>query len=289
MADEPNPVFVEEGELAGPHGPLRVRCYRLPEPGRIWSGLVWMHGGGFAFGDLEMAEADWFARRMASAGVAVVSVDYQLAPWRALGALRSVEPPEKEGSAHYPVASEEVGFAYEWANSSTEMGVPSGGWSIGGASAGANLAAGAAMRLRDRGGPIPRSLVLAYAVLHALPQPLAAELAAKVGRLEPQSVLTDELWRAMSVNYVGGAELLSDRYAFPGGHDLSGMPPTMILNSDADTARGSGQRFAAELAEAGVDAWQVLEPGTVHGHLSRADSAPALRSVSRVCQWLTLL
>jgi acetyl esterase/lipase len=42
-------------------------------------GLVWVHGGGFARGGLDMPEADWVSSTLSGRGIPVVSVDYRLA------------------------------------------------------------------------------------------------------------------------------------------------------------------------------------------------------------------
>src|SRR4051812_10555493 len=93
---------LEDRTLAGPHGPLGVRIYVPPAP--AGPGLVWLHGGGFAGGDLDMPEADWVARQFAERGVTVVSVDYQRAPLpQAWAEMLGLEP---TGGVHYPIASE---------------------------------------------------------------------------------------------------------------------------------------------------------------------------------------
>ena len=106
----------EDRTLDGPHGPLGVRIYSPGAPSG--SGLVWLHGGGFAGGDLDMPEGDWVAQRFADQGITVVSVDYRLAPLPQVWAdAMGVERPE--GGSHYPVASEEAAFAFAWASHSS--------------------------------------------------------------------------------------------------------------------------------------------------------------------------
>jgi acetyl esterase len=160
------------------------------------------------------------------------------------------------------------------------------GWAIGGASAGANLAAGAALRLRDGGGPLPRAVLLVYPVLHAELPPISAELAAKVATLPNPELIGAESVRRMNLNYVRDPAALAEPYAFPGGHDLSGLPPTFVLNADADPLRASGQQFGAELAAAGVDLVMVREDGTRHGHLNEPDNPAATRSINRLADFL---
>ncbi|WP_083887711.1 alpha/beta hydrolase fold domain-containing protein [Nocardia asiatica] len=72
----------------------------------------------------------------------------------------------------------------------------------------------------------------------------------------------------MNRNYVGDEDLLNSG-AFPGGRDVSGLPPALMLDADHDTLRASGERFAAELA-AGVPVSYTVVPHSWHGYLDRA-------------------
>lgn len=276
---------VVDRALDGPHGELPVRVYT---PGTTpVAGLVWAHGGGFMHGDLDMPEADGVARALAAAGVLVVSVDYRRVLPFDEDAVRSGDRPgpvSAEG-VRFPVPSEEVGFAYGWARGA-DLGVSPERWSIGGASAGGNLAAGASLRLRDAGTPV-RSVVLAYPVAHYALPPHSAELAAKVEAIGGS--FPPELVTAMNDNYLGHADGPSSPYAFPGGTGdaLRGLPPTFVLTSDSDGLRSSGEAYASELAAAGVDVLVVREDGTTHGHLNQPEHPGCGRSLARMAAWLT--
>jgi acetyl esterase/lipase len=276
-------VAVGDRVLRGPHGDLRVRLYEPSADVERVAGLVWAHGGAFMHGDLDMPEADWVARSLAAVGVVVVSVEYRLAP------DLEVRSPGATGSGtgvHFPVASEEVTFAHGWARDAG-LGVGPDRWSLGGASAGGNLAAGASLRLRDTGGPQPRSIVLAYPVAHyELPLP-SPELAAKIAALPPERNFPPEAMQAMGANYLGRSDLPISPYAHPGGQDLRGLPPTFVVTSDHDALRSSGEAYCAELAAAGVDVVLVREDSTYHGHLNEPDTAGAARSIARIATWLT--
>ncbi|MDQ0613999.1 acetyl esterase [Microbacterium sp. W4I4] len=277
----------EVGDLLieGPHGSIPLRTY-LPKDAT--QGLVWVHGGAFSFGGLDDAESDWVSQRIAASGIAVVAVDYRLAPvpdWLAT----ATGTPTRSG-VHFPVASEEVDAAFRWATTSTP-GVAPSAWSLGGASAGAALASGAALRLRDSAGASaserPRTLVFAYGLFHGSLPRLRPEIATKFAALPPEAArLTPETLEALALNYVGRSGLLSEAYAFAGGHDLVGLPPVLLVNSDSDSIRASGEAFAAELAAASVDIAVVNEPGTIHGHLSTPDHPGAARSAQRIVNWL---
>ena len=129
--------------------------------------------------------------------------------------------------------------------------------------------------------------MLAYPVLHAALPPVPTELAAKVRTLPPPFDLGAEQIARMNLAYVQEPGALAEAYAFPGGHDLSGLAPTFVLNCDSDSLRASGQQFGAELAAAGVDVVVIREPGTRHGHLNDPNDPAASRSITRIADWLT--
>lgn len=270
-------LTIDNQQIDGPHGRIPVRTY-TPD-GDISAGLVWAHGGAFFGGDLDMPENDWVARRLAERGIAVVTVDYRLAPimdW-------STGATDPAGRFHYPVASEEITTAFRWATT-VDSRVPH--WAIGGASAGGNLAAGASLRLRDNGWALPRAMLLVYPVLHAALPPMSAELADQVAALPNPDLVGPAAISRMNLNYVREPALLDEAYAFPGGHDPSGLPPTFILNCGLDPLRASGQKYGAELAAAGVDVAVFRENGVRHGHLNEPDNPAALVSIERMAAWL---
>lgn len=270
-------IEVADRMLDGPHGPLPVRLYAPPTPSG--HGLVWVHGGGFAGGDLDMPEADWVSRSFATRGITVVSVDYRLAPLPQHWADALGEDPRV--GVHYPIASEEVEFAFLWARSA---GLIDGPWSLGGASAGGNLAAGAALRLTHTGDRVPALAVLAYPTLQAVQEAPDAALRALLDadpdadRFGPAAVL------GMYENYLGGPVDDAEVYAIPGTattEQLLGFPPSIIINGEADELRVSGEAFARALADAGVDVTLATEPGTQHGHVNRPEEPAATATIDR--------
>ncbi|MCU1446544.1 alpha/beta hydrolase fold domain-containing protein [Cryobacterium sp.] len=271
-------------DLTGPHGPIPVRIYPARgDTAGFAPGLVWLHGGGFAYGDLDMPEGDWVARQLAGRGIGVVSVAYRLAPQLAFeddGALG-------EDGAHFPVPSDDVLAAFTWTvDHAAELGLNPESISLGGASAGAALAAGASLRLRDAGQHTPAQVLLAYPTVHAaLPEP-SPELAAKLRNLPEDRLFRPEAVARMNLNYVQDPAALANPHAFPGGHDLTGLPPTLILNSERDSLRSSGEAYADELDTAGVHVTCLFEPDTTHGHLNQPDSPAALASIATMADWL---
>ncbi|MFY9713408.1 MAG: alpha/beta hydrolase fold domain-containing protein [Microbacterium sp.] len=273
--------------LAGPHGPLRVRSYMPASP--TGHGVVWAHGGAFAGGDLDMPEADWVSRAFAERGITVVSVEYRLAPLPSDWA-ESLNTPAREG-VQYPIAHDEVVFAFRWA---VESGLATGPWAIGGASAGGNLATGAALRLEGEREAVPALAVLAYPTLHAVQDAPDAALRALLDADPDADRFGPGIVLGMYENYLGGAVDDADIYALPGTAtpaQLAGFPATIMINSEADELRVSGEAFARALADAGVEIDVSSEPDTTHGHLNRPDEAAATASIDRFAariQGLTL-
>ena len=160
-------VVIEDRTVPGPHGEVDVRLYRPhAEPQRA---LVWVHGGGFAAGDLDMPEAHLVAAELAArADAFVLSVGYRLAG----------------DGVHYPVPIDDVHAAWRWfTGPENAERLPSGPVALGGASAGAALALSAAIRLRDGGGRAPDALLLAYPFVH-FPNPALDDETASADELD---------------------------------------------------------------------------------------------------------
>lgn len=264
-------VAVTPFEIDGPHGPIPARTYRVD--GRdAAAGFVWVHGGAFILGDLDMLESHWVALSLAARDIPTVAIDYRKA-------LRGV---------HYPVPSDDVVAAWRWvaANAEDALGVPGSRVHMGGGSAGANLTAGAAKRLRDSGDPLPASLVLAYGLFHAaMPEP-SVELRAAIDAHPDPMLFPTDLRDMINLRYAGSEEALTDPYAFPGNGDLAGLPPCYLIDSEADLLRSSAERFAEQLAAADVVVRQEFEPGSTHGHLNEAFDPEATRSIDRIAGWI---
>lgn len=292
---------VHEVALTAADHDMRLRVYRAARPNGAVA--VWLHGGAFMFGTIDMPEADAVARGLADLGVSVVSLDYTLAPLDAAPPFEEGGLPEGAPSpeqiraelaaagprARFPVASLQTVAAFDWAvEHAVELGGDPGRVALGGASAGGNLAAGAAVRLRDRGGVQPVALLLAYPVLHATLPEAGEELLALLHGLPDMLTFPPDQVRNFNLNYAGNERLLGDPAAFPAGHDLRGLPSTVVVTADRDRLRASAEAFAAELALAGVDVALVRERGALHGFLNEVGDPAALRTVRRFARALEL-
>lgn len=235
-----------------------ARLYRDASAEASGRALVWVHGGAFIGGHLEMPESNWVALELAARGIPVLAVDY----------VKCL------GDVHFPGPSDDVLAAWRHAVAHAQALFGTDDVLLGGASAGGNLTAGAAARLRDAGGPLPAGLVLVYPVVH--PNGPAASA-------EPD---LDSAHGALALNFAGSVEALSDPHAFAALGSADGLPPTFVLVCETDELRPSGEAFARQLEAAGVDVVLRLEQGAGHGHINEPADPTALPTVEAIAGWI---
>ena len=134
--------------IPAPHGAIPARVY-TPKTVRKTAGgapcLVFYHGGGWVIGDLD--SHDVVCRQLAHEGeLIVISVDYRLAP-----------------EHKFPAAVDDAIAATKWvAGNAAQLGVDASRLTVGGDSAGGNLAAVVSIAARDGNGPAIAGQVLIY-------------------------------------------------------------------------------------------------------------------------------
>jgi acetyl esterase/lipase len=240
---------VRDLTLSGPGGGLPVRVYR-PAGAAVGPRplIVYVHGGGFVFGDLRMG--DWMCSSVAvTVGAVVVSVDYRLAP------------------AHpFPAAVEDCYAALTWAaENAADLGAAPAGDTpaprvgVMGESAGGNLSAVLCLLARDRGGPEISHQALLY----------PATDMTRVSTMAAYSLIISEPdMLAFRRLYLGDADP-ADPLASPllaGDH--RGLPPALIQVAEHDPLRDDGVRYAAALRSAGVPVRFTEYVGMPHGYLN---------------------
>ncbi|UOQ56827.1 alpha/beta hydrolase [Leucobacter allii] len=263
-------VLAGPAATARPGTPNRLGSASVPvrryEPAAgSWATLVWAHGGSFVHGGLDWPEADWAARRFAEAGLRVYSVDYALA----------------SEAVQAPAGANDVGAVLDWALAE-HAGEPV---AVGGASAGGHLAAQAALdaaraRAADPAERGPAALVLEYPTLHRVQRPDPAIAAVTAALPEARRFPPERIAAMYDVAFGGDAAA-----AIPVGEraaaELALLPPTVIVNADADDLRASAEQFAEQLRAAGVPVTESVQPGTVHGYLNRPEESERARADAR--------
>jgi acetyl esterase len=244
--EPPELAEVKELIIPAPHGGIPVRLYR-PNQLRLTDGraaaLVFFHGGGWVIGNLE--SHDVVCRTLAHAAeLIVISVDYRLAP-----------------EHKFPAAVDDCLTATQWvADNAAALGIDASRLSIGGDSAGGNLAAVVAIAARDGNGPAIASQVLIYpATDFAMNHPSHREP-------ETSVLLTHSVMRWFRDHYLTGAADIHDWRASPArAETLVGLPPAYVLTAGADPLRDEGDDYARRLRDAGVSVTHRSFPGQFHG------------------------
>lgn len=245
----PAGVGVEDRQF----GKVACRLYRPAKDAAFTA--VYLHGGGFVVGGLESHD-DVCAEIAASTGGRVIAVDYRLAP-----------------EHHHPAAFEDA-----LAATRAVAAEFSGSLILVGDSAGGNLAAAVAQRVR-RGGPAIAGQVLVYPGLggdHDRGSYLAHAHAPMLSR-------EDVLYHA-GVRHAGGIEPADDPTATPlCDRDFAGLPPSVIFSAECDPLADDGRDYRDRIVAAGGRAEWICEAGLVHGYLrARATVARARGSFSRI-------
>ena len=148
--EPPELARIEPLTIPAPHGAIGARIY-TPKTLRGTNGrsacLVFFHGGGWVIGDLD--SHDVVCRKLAHEGeLIVISVDYRLAP-----------------EHKFPSAVDDAIAATTWiAGNADKLGIDAARLSVGGDSAGGNLAAVVALAARDGDG-LAKGLAIAAQVL----------------------------------------------------------------------------------------------------------------------------
>ena len=215
---------------------VRVRVYR---PEGATAPVLYAHGGGFSLGGL--ASCDHICRRLAvEAGVVVVSVEYRLAP----------EHP-------FPVPLQDCEDVLDW--------VLTQPWDatrlvVAGDSAGGNLAAALALRMRDRGTALSGQLLI-YPALDLTAAGEGVRAYKGIGVSAEDCRLCAEL-------YLAGQDPRQP-YASPlRAPDLTGLAPAMVVTVEHDPLHDEGCAYAERLREAGVPVEAIDVADHVHGSLS---------------------
>jgi acetyl esterase len=229
--------------IPGPAGSLPARSY-LPTGGRAPAPtLVFLHGGGGVYGDLDSHDAT--CRFLCEqAGVRVLAVGYRLAP----------EHP-------FPAAVEDAYAAYAWAAANAErIGADPDRLAVGGDSFGGNLAAVVALLARDD----PQVTAPA---LQLLVYPAVDFTTRRPSRdtFRTGFYLTDTFIDTITEAYLPDPADRRDPRASPLlAAELRGLPPAHVVTAEFDPLLDEGRAYADALRDAGVGVTYVCEEGLIH-------------------------
>jgi acetyl esterase len=249
----PEIASVEDVTLAGAVGPIRARLYR-PREGTLPL-VMFLHGGGWTFGSLETHENE--IRHLALASdAAVLGIDYRLGP----------EHP-------FPAPHDDV-LAAIWAVQQGALGgaIDARRLALAGDSAGANLALGALLALRDGRRETARCAILYYGCF-------APRFDTDSHRLwgDGSYGLSSERMRWYWRNFLGGKLDGASALATPLEADVAGLPPLYLAAAGLDPLHDDTLLLAERLRHAGGAHRLETVPGVIHGFLRNAARLPVAR------------
>ena len=259
----PEGATVTDSTIPGPAGPIAVRLYRpkaAPADARL-PALVFAHGGGWVFGNLDSHDV-LCAQLAIEAGIVVFAIDYRLAP-----------------ETRFPGAFEDMVAGLQWvAANGASVGIDSSRLAVGGDSAGGNLSAAVALWARDHNGPKLRLQLLAYPVTDL------------VARSESYRLFNDGYGLNAAVmewfidHYTPAQDHRTDWRASPlRAKSLAGLPPALIVTAGYDPLRDEGRAYAWRLQREGTMADLVEFGGMLHGFLSAPMLLHGARRGTTIC------
>jgi len=245
-AEEPREVgTVSTAHVQVDGGHITVRIYQ-PKQSGPHPIHVYYHGGGWMFGTIDDPFVDILCReRTALAGYVTVAVEYRLAP-----------------EHKFPIPLNDSYAALVWiVEHAAEFDADPTRVTLGGGSAGANLAAAVALKARNENGP---AITFQLLEVPALDLTASSPSVEKYGTGEYPLSRTE--LQACIDGYLATPMDATNEYASPLlAQDLSGLPPAHIMPSEYDPLQDDGARYAERLTAAGVKATLTVGAGHIHG------------------------
>lgn len=227
-------------------------------PARLWAAstdpgqpvLLYLHGGGFVIGDVDTCDA--MCRSVAAqSGVAVVAIDYRLAPEHA-----------------YPAGLDDAMDTLRWLISEgATLGLDGRRLTVAGDSAGATIAAAAALSARDAGLPLQ---------LQALFYPsVQIGQATESFKAYGQGLVLDAPLLAWFDAHYQRAGSVNDWRRQPlEAASHAGVAPAWIGVAECDPLADDGRLYTEALRKAGVPVALTVYPGTVHDFINMGRFLP---------------
>ncbi len=246
LLQNPEPVAqVIDRTVLGPAGDIKIRIYWPTMSSGSCPLIVFAHGGGFVFCDLD--SHDDLCRSMSNGvGAVVVSVDYRLAP-----------------ESRWPAAVNDVYAVADWAaGQAEELGADPARMVLAGDSAGGNLATVTALLARDRGGPKVAGQLLVYPAIAA---DFGTESYRRFGDGYYNTTTAMAWYWDQYVPDVGDRDHPT---ASPLRADLAGLPPAVVITAGFDPLCSEGEAYAKTLGEASVTTIYRNYAGAIHGFMT---------------------
>ncbi|WP_425956744.1 alpha/beta hydrolase [Xylanimonas sp. McL0601] len=228
----------------GPTGTVKTRIVKPKGATGLLPVIVYTHGAGWVFGDAHTH--DRLVRDLAvGTGSAVVFPEYDRSP-----------------EVRYPLANEQSYAVATWvAKSGTDEGLDPSRIAIAGDSVGGNMAIALTLMAKERGDVTFRAQVLFYPVTNAAFDTPSYEEFADGYFLSRTGMKW--FWDQYTTDEDQRAEITASPLRAT-TEQLTGLPPALVINGEADVLRDEGEAFAGKLRDAGVPVTQVRYAAIIH-------------------------
>ncbi|MBF9235077.1 alpha/beta hydrolase [Microvirga alba] len=248
--------------IDGPAGPIPLRIIAPDNPRGVYFHI---HGGGWTFGTADEQDP-WLERLAERCGLAVVSVEYRVAP----------EDP-------YPAAPDDCEAAALWLVREAQSRFGTSRLFIGGESAGAHLSAVTILRLRDKHGLKPFRGANLFAGCYDL------TMTPSVARWGSEKlILNTRDIRIFTDNFCGPEADRRSPDISPLYADLAGLPPALFSVGTRDLLIDDTLFMASRWVSVGNKAELAVWPGGCHVFI-RFDSALSEQALSRIDRFIEAL
>ena len=228
----------------GPTGSVRARVVRPRGATGVLPVILYIHGAGWVFGNAHTH--DRLVRELAvGADAAVVFPEYDLSP-----------------EARYPVAVEQNYAVAQWITTQgTGSNLDSGRIAVAGDSVGGNMAIAQTLLAKERGDVSFVHQVLFYPVTDANFDTGSYHQYAEGYFLRRDGM--QWFWDQYTTDEAQRAEITASPLRAT-VEQLTGLPPALVVNGEADVLRDEGEAYANKLRQAGVAVTAVRFQGVIH-------------------------
>ena len=248
----PSALDVREHLFTTKNGPVNSRIYRPKGHDIQLPCLIYMHGGGWIIGDLD--SHDGVCVDIALDGdCQVISLDYGLSP-----------------ENKFPKALYQCHEIFnEVFQNADAFNIDKNRLSIGGDSAGGNLALSTTLLMVKNGGPLPLYQFLIYPCIDK-------DFDSYSYIKHPEApFLTKKMMLLFFDTYLNGPQDYSNPSVFPIlEKNFSGMPKTVLLNAELDPLATEGRKLAKRLIDDGVPVFHNEAQSLIHGFIRCRDQSP---------------
>ena len=254
LATEPEHVTYREADAAGVPA-----LWCLPEDHAADRAVLYIHGGAYVGGSIN-SHRKMVAHLAAATGCPALMIDYRRTP------------------EHPPLAQlEDCATAYRWL---LQQGLDAQRIVSAGDSAGAALATGLVLKLRDEGTPLPAGIVAISPWYDLEAKGDTYESNAQVDALVGRETMI-----MLAQMFLAGTSP-TDPTVSPLYADLTGLPPTYIVVGGHETLLDDARQFAERARHAGVDVTVIEVPEMQHVFTFMAGRAPeADNAISAIATW----